>query len=206
MNALFGDFCAALQSAFAGQARTFLCSDRLKQAFSIAACDRMGPGESRLEFIDANWQPLPIGYALEMFSQVSPLPNLLFKKYDPSQMPVDDVQVLHLHPPAALRFNAMAQDRVVHLEYGILPEIWLKNRDTDGVRFRAYLRGPDHRSRLAWTHFVQPIQNESDRGTLTTEIALPAHHTFELQIDAGPDHNPGYDWSYIAALRILDSK
>ena len=164
--------------------------------------DRMGPGESRLEFIDANWQPLPLGYALEMFSQVSPLPNLLFKKYDPAQMPVDDEQVLHLHPPAALRFNAMAQDRVVHLEYGILPEIWLKNRDTDGVRFRAYLRGPDHRARLAWTHFVQPIQNEAERGTLTTEIALPAHHTFELQIDAGPDHNPGYDWSYIKNLTI----
>jgi hypothetical protein len=24
----------------------------------------------------------------------------------------------------------------------------------------------------------------------------------ELWIDAGPDHNPGYDWSIIASMRI----
>jgi hypothetical protein len=164
--------------------------------------DRMGPGESRLEFVAADWQPLALDYALEMFGQVSPLPDLFFKKYDPAQMPVDDELVLHLHPPGAFRFNALSHDRVVNLEYGILPEIWLKNRDTDGVRFRAYIRGPDHRARLAWSHFVQPITHESERGTLATEIALPAHHTFELQIDAGPDHNPGYDWSYLKKLQI----
>jgi hypothetical protein len=164
--------------------------------------ERMGPGESRLEFIDADWQPLALDYSLAMFAQVTPLPDAVFKKYDPAQMPVGDDAVLHLHPPAALRFNALAHDRIVSLAYGILPEIWEKMHDTDGVRFRAYRRGPDHRARLIWSHFVQPITIESDRGTLHTEIELPADHTFELQIDAGPDHNPGYDWSYLKELSI----
>ena len=164
--------------------------------------DRMGPGESRLEFIDPEWQPLELDYALEMFPQVQPLPDGVFKKYDPAQMPVGTESVLHLHPPGALRFDSLSRDRIVTLGYGILPEIWEKNRDSDGVRFRAYIRGPDHRARLVWHDFVQPITNEADRGTLHAEITLPAHHTFELQIDAGPDHNPGYDWSYIKELTI----
>jgi|GEM_PF-1678703 len=164
--------------------------------------DRMGPGESRLEFIAPEWQPLALDYALEMFPQVQPLPNGVFKKYDPAQMLLGPESVLHLHPPGALRFDSLSRDRIVTLGYGILPEIWEKNRDSDGVRFRAYIRGPDQRVRLVWHDFVQPITNEADRGTLHAEIVLPAHHTFELQIDAGPDHNPGYDWSYIKELTI----
>lgn len=164
--------------------------------------DRMGPGETRLEFVTADWQPLELDYALAMFAQVQPLPSTVFKKYDPAQMPLGETKVLHLHPPGALRFDALSLDRVVHLSYGILPEIWTKNRDSDGVRFRAYVRGPDQRARLAWHDFVQPITVEADRTTLDAEFPLPAHHTLELQIDAGPDHNPGYDWSYIKALTI----
>lgn len=164
--------------------------------------DRMGPGESRLEFITPDWQVLELDYGLEMFSQIQPLPNGVFKKYDPAQMPVGEESVLHIHPPGALRFDSLSSDRIVTLAYGILPEIWEGNHDSDGVRFRAYIRGPDQRARLIWHDFVQPIINEADRGTIRTEFALPADHTFELQIDAGPDHNPGYDWSYISELKI----
>lgn len=164
--------------------------------------DRMGPGESRLEFIAADWQPLAVDLAAAMFAQCAPWPDFVFKKYDPAQMTVAGQPVLHLHPPGGLRFNAVERDRAVTLDYGIMPEIWEQARDSDGVRFSAYVLPPVGRARRVWEHFVQPNTNPTDRGTLTAQFSLPAGCRLELRIDAGPDHNPGYDWSYIAGLTL----
>ncbi len=164
--------------------------------------DRMGPGESRLEFITADWKPVAADEMATMFHQTQPVPDAVFAKYNPAQMQAGDVSVLHIHPPGGLRYEPLSRDRRAELVYGIMPEIWEKERDTDGVRFRAYLQGPDGRDRLIWEDFVQPRSRVEDQGPQTAHFNIPADHRFELRLDAGPDHNPGYDWSYIARLTL----
>ncbi len=164
--------------------------------------DRMGPGESRLEFIAAGWKPVPIDQMTTMFAQTQPVPDAVFAKYDPAQMDLGESPVLHIHPPGGLRYEPLSRERTAELDYGIMPEIWEKQRDTDGVRFRAYVQGPDGRDRLIWEDFVQPRTRPEDQGPQTARFTIPADHRFELRLDAGPDHNPGYDWSYIARLTL----
>ena len=164
--------------------------------------ERMSPGETRAEFLTAEWKPVLVTEAHSMFSQTVPLPDAVFAKYAPAQMHVGDAPVLHIHPPGGLRYAPVSRDRVAELDYGIMPEIWEKERDTDGVRFRAYVRGPDGRDRLIWEDFVQPRTVAADRGELHATFAVPANHHLELRIDAVPDHNPGYDWSYISRLEL----
>ncbi|MCF3652109.1 glycosyltransferase family 39 protein [Synoicihabitans lomoniglobus] len=166
--------------------------------------DRMEPGETRLEFVAADWRPLTVNEAAINFPQCEPYPDFVFTRHDPGQMNLPPKPVLLLHPPGGVRFNAVSRDRTVEFDYGIMPEIWEKERDSDGVRFRFFAKTINSRSRIVWEDFVQPRTLESDRGKLTTSFILPAGHTLELQIDAGPDHNPGYDWSYIAGLKLLD--
>lgn len=166
--------------------------------------ERMGPGESRVEMIAPDWHPLSLADAKQSYWQCEPYPDRVFAKYAPSQPEVDGEHVLHQHPPGGLHFNAVARDRTVRLDYGILPEIWEKERDTDGVRFRAYEKGPGDRTRLVWEDFVQPRTNPDDCRLLSTHFPLPAGHTLELIIDAGPDHNPGYDWSYLKRLQLVE--
>jgi hypothetical protein len=110
--------------------------------------------------------------------------------------------VLHIHPPGGLRFDALSTDRTVALDYGLRPEIWQNNHDSDGVRFRLFIRGPDGRQRLAWTDWVRPLTIPEDQTMLHAEITLPADHELELWIDAGPDYNPGYDWSIIGQMTV----
>jgi hypothetical protein len=164
--------------------------------------DRMGPGESRLEFITADWRELTFAEANGMFDQCQPYPDRVFTRHAPAQLEANDVSVLHIHPPGGLRFNALASERIVTLDYGLRPEIWLNEHDSDGVRFRLFVRGPDGRQRLAWADWVQPLTVPEDRTMLQAELALPAHHDLELWIDAGPDHNPGYDWSIIGKMTV----
>lgn len=164
--------------------------------------DRMGPGESRVEFITADWRPLNFVEDAPRFALFQPLPDQVFTRYPPAPMPAFDREVLHIHPPGGLRFNAISRDRTVNLEFGLNPEIWLNQNDTDGVRFRLFQRGPDGRQRLVWSEFVQPLTRPEHRRLLHMTQSLPADHDLELWIDAGPDHNPGYDWSIIASMRI----
>ena len=164
--------------------------------------ERMPPGETRAEFLTAEWKPVSLTEADTMFSPTRPLPDAVFAKYAPAQMHVGDTPVLHIHPPGGLRFAPLSRERVAELNYGIMPEIWKQERDTDGVRFRAYVRGPDGRDRLLWEDFVQPRSVADDRGELHATFPVPANHQLELRIDAGPDHNPGYDWSYVRRLSL----
>lgn len=164
--------------------------------------DRMGPGESRVEFIAADWQPLDYAKSAQLFAPFQPLPDFVFTRYPPAPMPAFDREVLHIHPPGGLRFNAISRARTVRLEFGLNPEVWTNEHATDGVRFRLFHRGPDGRQRLAWTEFVQPLSVPEHRQLMHMTQVLPADHELELWIDAGPDHNPGYDWSIIARMRI----
>ncbi|GAB5560393.1 MAG: hypothetical protein SynsKO_20400 [Synoicihabitans sp.] len=164
--------------------------------------NRMGPGESRIEFITANWRPLEFSEARGMFDQCSPYPSAVFTHHAPAQLQADGRDVLHIHPPGGLRFSATSFPRRVEMDYGIRPEIWRDQLESDGVRFQFLVRGPDERLRPLWSDFVQPLSNPEDQRLLHTELTLPAHHELELWIDAGPDHNPGYDWSIIGSLRV----
>ena len=163
---------------------------------------RMGPGESRLEFIAADWRELTFSEAQGMFDQCEPYPAMVFTRHAPAQLEANGTSVLHIHPPGGLRFDALSTDRTVALDYGLRPEIWQNNHDSDGVRFRLFIRGPDGRQRLAWTDWVRPLTIPEDQTMLHAEITLPADHELELWIDAGPDHNPGYDWSIIGQMTV----
>ena len=164
--------------------------------------DRMGPGESRVEFITADWQSLAYGDAKGLFDVVQPLPDRIFSLHTPAVLSAFGQDVLHIHPPGALQFAPLARDRTIVLDYGLQPEIWLNQHESDGVRFQLLVRGPGDRQRVIWSEFVQPLSRPEHQALLHVELALPADHELELWIDAGPDHNPGYDWSVIANLRI----
>jgi hypothetical protein len=164
--------------------------------------DRMGPGESRIEFITSDWQPLAYENARGLFDVVQPLPTAMFSLYDPAKLPAFGQDVLHIHPPGGLRFSPLSRDRRITMAYGLRPEIWENQHDSDGVRFRFMTRAPGDRQRELWGDFVQPLRQAEDRKLLTVNLDLPADTELELWIDAGPDHNPGYDWSIIANLRI----
>ncbi|WP_221032947.1 hypothetical protein [Actomonas aquatica] len=165
--------------------------------------DRMGPGESRIEFITADWKPVTNADIERLYGPTTPVPDAVFAKYDPAPMQVGEQTVLHIHPPGGLHYAPLSVERTVTLDYGMMPEIWEKERDTDGVRFRAYVRDPDGRDHLIWTDFLQPRRDPTDQGQQSATFTIPAHHAFELRLDAGPDHNPGYDWSYIARLELI---
>lgn len=163
---------------------------------------RMGPGESRIEFITADWRPLEFAEARGMFDQCQPYPDMIFTRHAPAQLQANGKDVLHIHPPGALRFDSLSVDRTIVLEYGLRPEIWENQHDSDGVRFRLFTRGPNDRQRLAWADWVQPLSIPEDQTMLRTELILPADHAVELWIDAGPDHNPGYDWAIIGKMIV----
>lgn len=163
---------------------------------------RMEPGESRVVFITADWQPLEFAAADGMFDPCQPYPDAVFTQHAPAQLEAYGKMALHIHPPGGLRFKALSSERTVTMNYGLRPEIWLNQHDSDGVRFRFFTRGPDGRQRLVWSDFVQPLTNPDDQRMLRTEFSLPADHELELWIDAGPDHNPGYDWSIIGSLTV----
>lgn len=164
--------------------------------------DRMGPGESRLEFIAADWTPFDFAKSGELFSVFQPLPDAVFTRHAPAPMTAFDREVLHVHPPGGMRFKAFYRDRTIRMSYGLKPDIWENEHDSDGVRFRFFSRGPDGRQRLVWSDFVTPLSNPDHRKLQQVEHALPAGHELELWIDAGPDHNPGYDWSIIANMSV----
>ncbi len=178
--------------------------DRYRETGLILAVrpDRMDPGESRLEFITANWRSLAFGEANGMFDLISPYPDAVFTRHDPANLEADGTPVLHIHPPGGLRFDARSFSRDVFMTYGLRPEIWRNKHDSDGVRFRLLSRGPDGRQRLIWSDFVQPLTVAEDRALLEMNIGLPPNHDLELWIDAGPDHNPGYDWAIIGTLSV----
>jgi len=164
--------------------------------------ERMEPGESRLEFITADWEPVTYKSHGALLDLCRPLPDAIFARFDPARLPAFDQSILHIHPPGGLRFAALSRPRVIHFSYGIRPEIWQNQFETDGVRYRLLGRGPDGQQRLLWSDFVQPLQNPDHRQLLQAKVPLPADTELELWIDAGPDHNPGYDWSAIGELRI----
>ena len=162
----------------------------------------MGPGESRVEFLTAEWKPLIFAEAKGLFDAVQPLPDRVFSQYNPALLPAFDQDVLHIHPPGGLRFAPLSRERTIAMDYGLRPEIWLNQHESDGVRFRFLVRGPGDRQREIWSEFVEPLSRPEHQALLHVELPLPADHELELWIDAGPDHNPGYDWSIIANLRV----
>ena len=163
---------------------------------------RMEPGESRIEFITADWRPVKFSEANGMLDQCQPYPDMIFTRHATAQLQAEGKDVLHIHPPGGLRFNSLTVDRTIVLEYGLRPDIWENQHDSDGVRFRLFTRGPNDRQRLAWTDWVRPLSIPADQTMLHTKLNLPANHELELWIDAGPDHNPGYDWSIIGKMTV----
>jgi hypothetical protein len=162
----------------------------------------MGPGESRVELITPDWRPFDYAKQGTLFDLIRPLPDMVFSRFDPAALSAFDQKVLHIHPPGGLRFASISRDRTIALEYGMQPEIWQNQHETDGVRFRLATRGPGDRQRVVWSDFVTPLTQPEHQQLLRIELPLPANHEVELWIDAGPDHNPGYDWSIIANLQI----
>ena len=164
--------------------------------------DRMGPGESRVEFISADWKPFDYTKQGKLFDLVRPLPDMTFTRSDPAALSAFDQKVLHIHPPGGLRFAPISRGRTIAMDYGMQPEIWQNRHESDGVRFRLATRAPGDRQRVIWSDFVQPLSYPEHQQLRRIELPLPAEHEVELWIDAGPDHNPGYDWSIIANLQI----
>jgi hypothetical protein len=164
--------------------------------------DRMPPGESRAVFVKAAWQPLDYASDAETFHLFSPLPSAVFTPNPPATITAWDQPGLHIHPPGGLRWAALGRKRTIHFAYGLRPEVWEQEHDTDGVRYRLWAYAPDGRQHLLWSDWVQPRTDAGDRTLQHAEITLPADHGLELWIDAGPDHNPGYDWSVIAKLHV----
>ncbi len=182
--------------------KSFISEARTAGRILSARPNRMGPGESRVEFIKADWQPIDYATQGALFDVCQPLPDALFTQFPPARLPAFDQSILHIHPPGGLRFGALSRDRTIHFSYGLRPEIWQNQHETDGVRFRLFGRGADGKQRELWGDLVQPLQNPMHRQLLQVEVDLPAHTELELWIDAGPDHNLGYDWSAIGELRI----
>jgi len=89
--------------------------------------------------------------------------------------------------------------------YGIRDGAFEGEARTDGVEFTIEGLWADGRRRTLWSHYLDPLNQASDRGSQQLELLLPSDLPARLALRTlpGPKNDNRWDWSYVSGLRFL---
>jgi hypothetical protein len=89
--------------------------------------------------------------------------------------------------------------------YGLDDRSWDPARPsgTDGVVVVVEFEHPDLRLEGLFRRYLDPRNNEADRGPQTTRVKLPraTGGRIIVRVEPGPRNNTAYDWAYVASPR-----
>ncbi|MCF3652103.1 ArnT family glycosyltransferase [Synoicihabitans lomoniglobus] len=129
-------------------------------------------------------------YPIYSFSEVAGRPSLL------------PDNTWSIHAPAEVRYPLEPGITGVMLNYGFYDSSFIQpsNPPTNGASFDVSAVNPDGQEELQFSHYVSPLQRESDRGRQTNEIPLTNKSSGELKIvvTAGQGGDRSGDWTYLA--------
>jgi hypothetical protein len=107
---------------------------------------------------------------------------------------------LYAHSPTELSLPLPEDVVEIRFAFGIRKEAYAGGGGTDGVEFLLARQGPHGERRILWSRLLEPVREESDRGTQGAAVRIhpppagPA--TLIFQTAPGPRGDGAWDWAY----------
>jgi hypothetical protein len=124
----------------------------------------------------------------------------------PANSPLRDFNgylVQMLEPPGEITFTLQGDERVLHFDFGIDPEAYVRGA-TNGVEFTAEVNQGGAIRQLVFSRLLQPKIEPADRDRQAARILLPpllAKSTLTLRTGPGPGGDGAWDWAYFSKIR-----
>jgi hypothetical protein len=112
-------------------------------------------------------------------------------------------EVLMVHPDGEMRIAIPSGGRHLSAHFGILPRAY-QTGTTDGVRFIVEHHPTDGPCQVLFDRYLDPRQNQGDRGLQSLAVALPDGCSGNLLFKTGnlPGKNLEWDWSFWADIQV----
>jgi len=115
-----------------------------------------------------------------------------------------EILAYSLQPPGMFSYPLDGSEREFAFTFGLRPEAVTIGR-TDGVVFIVETESPNGTIREVFRRWVAPVTQPADRGPQSASVELPlfpAGSRLNLRTDPGPNHDGGWDWSYVTDMKF----
>ena len=109
------------------------------------------------------------------------------------------------HAPMKMVISLEGTEQKFSVDFGILKQAVTDGLDQklgDGVEFKIFALQSDGELKLLFDRDLQPLINQSDRGTQTVDIDLSQMDISRLILETKEKQNTSFDWSYWSNLRL----
>ena len=120
-----------------------------------------------------------------------------------SETEIDGRRAIVMHAPSEMEFLVPADARTISGAFGYVPGAYQGDGHTDGAEFRVvWVDGTDQA--VLFSRYLDPRNQPTDRGLQSFQASLQGHTRgrLRLEIDPGPRHDTGWDWTAWTEIEI----
>jgi hypothetical protein len=114
-------------------------------------------------------------------------------------------KLLFAHPHSVFAMPLLAQAGSLQFGYGILDEVLKATPKPEGVIFRLILEDQTGHKKTLWSHTLNPVTVEADRGTHQETVPIPAAQGGRLLFETSPLKDAQNNWAYWTNLSLTDA-